>query len=272
MANNYDKILRENFRQPKKLLVSELLNTDPVRVVPLVPKIQHTILERETDTIAEVLTSDGKLVILHIEWQSSNDPKMGLRMAIYDLLLHQTYEKDVIGVVLYVGRSKMTMTGKLAFAGLRYKCIILDIRRFDPSMFLESDDPGEIILAVLAGGENDKSQVVNRIFVKLQQLLDNDKTELKKRIRQLELLSLLRGEDVQRLVNKKEDKMAVTIDITRDLKYRAGLEKGQERFFKGINQMLSEGYSQTEIQRFFGLSKKEINRVMALNDAAVKDQ
>lgn len=118
MAGEYDKILRENFKAPKVNLLRQLIPAEIVSIQPIIPKLRHTILEKETDTVAEVITEEGKNFIVHIEWQSSNDYSMASRMALYDLMLYETYGKEVMGVVLYVGNDKLRMPDSLNFFGL----------------------------------------------------------------------------------------------------------------------------------------------------------
>ncbi len=76
MPNEYDKILREIFKEPKGNLLRLLLRKDTVSIRPLIPKVQQTILERETDTLAEVATAEGKQFFVHTEGQSTNDRQL----------------------------------------------------------------------------------------------------------------------------------------------------------------------------------------------------
>lgn len=87
MANEYDKILRETFKYPKYNLLKQLLQVEAVSIKSLPPKTQQTVLEWEADTVLEVVPVEGDPFIVHIEWQSGNDPRMAFRMARYDLLL-----------------------------------------------------------------------------------------------------------------------------------------------------------------------------------------
>ena len=266
MANEYDKILRENFKSPKTNLLRHLIPAEIISIQPLIPKLQHTILEKETDTIAEILTEEGKSFIIHIEWQSSNDSKMASRMAMYDLMLYQTYQQEIMGVVLYVGNEKLRMQKSLNFFDFHYRCRMLDVRLLDPETFLSSNDPGEIIFAILAGkgGEEQKVEIVQRIFSKLQLLFANDTTLLRTKIKQLELLSLLRGKNIQKLIIKEEQKMPVTIDIREDLRYQQGVEEGKIETAKA---MFEDGFDILTIQR---ITRLEIADLLELQQMPSK--
>lgn len=213
MANEYDKILRSNFREPKERLLKQLIPATIVSIRSVVPKLQQTILERETDTVAEAETEDGKRFIIHIEWQSSNDKKMASRMALYDLLLAQTYQLEVMGAVLYLGNDPLRMTDTYSFFGFSYQCKMIDVRLLDPELFLQSDDAGELIFAILTGtgGIEQKVAIAKRIMYKLHNLLAYDAPMLQTKLKQLEWLSLLRGEDIQQIIIEEERKMPSTL-------------------------------------------------------------
>jgi len=119
MSNEYDKILRDNFKELKTNLLSQLVTAKIVIARSLVPNMQQTVIERETDTVAEIETVEGKRFIVHIEWQSSNDPRMASRMAMYDLMLNQTYGMEVMGAVLYLGNDPLRMNREHSFLDFR---------------------------------------------------------------------------------------------------------------------------------------------------------
>jgi hypothetical protein len=54
MANEFDKLLRELFRQPKMALLYQLLHDEIIKVVPLAPKVQQMVTEKEGDTVLEI--------------------------------------------------------------------------------------------------------------------------------------------------------------------------------------------------------------------------
>ena len=234
MSNEYDKILRDNFKELKTNLLRQLVTAKIVIARSLVPKMQQTVIERETDTVAEIETVEGKRFIVHIEWQSSNDPRMASRMAMYDLMLNQTYGMEVMGAVLYLGNDPLRMNREHSFFDFRYQCKMIDVRQLDPEIFLASDNAGEIIFAILTGegGLEQKEVTIRKIFAKLQLLYADDRAMLLVKIKQLEMLSLLRGKFIQQKILEEERNMAVTIDIREDLRYQQGLGEGIEKGIK----------------------------------------
>jgi hypothetical protein len=74
-------------------------------------------------------TAERKLV--HIELQSTNDPKMALRMAEYALAICRRFERMPEQVVLYVGQYPARMKTSLNGPHLSFDCRVVDIRELD---------------------------------------------------------------------------------------------------------------------------------------------
>ena len=229
MANEFDKILRELFRKPKLALLRQIIPDDIVEVNTLTPKVQQTITEREGDSVLEITNAHGRKYILHLEWQSTNDPQMAVRMATYDLWLFQTYNLEVKGLVLYVGIQPLRMHNHISFFGFSYTFEAIDTKRLDPDIFLNSDDPDELVFSILAGiqSREERLEIIRKILHKLQLVALDDKVVLKNKITQLEVLSILRGNTAQEDIVKEVNKMPVFIDITQDLRYREGVNIGK---------------------------------------------
>ena len=97
-----------------------------------------------------LLLADG--AILHIELQSRNDRKMAFRMAEYWLLLKRLYLRPVRQVVLYVGPGRPRMSSRLDEDNFQFYCPVVDIRKIEAAELMRSGNPGDLALAILAGG------------------------------------------------------------------------------------------------------------------------
>ncbi|SIT33540.1 hypothetical protein SAMN05421788_112223 [Filimonas lacunae] len=256
MANEYDKILKESVREPKLNLLKQLLGIDTKYVRAAPPRIQQTIVEREADTALEVETIDGRKFLCHIEWQSTNDKSMALRMAKYDILLMESYECEVMGIVIYVGNKAMSMRGNIQSFGLHYECPVIDIRDVPPNVFLSSKDPGELILAILTGKEPER--MIREILIKLQVLTKGDQVYFKEKVRHLEVLSQLRGNELQKQVIKEEENMPITLDIRQDLRFQEGVQEGR---LLDAQKMIEEGLNLPLIQRITGLEMAKLQEL-----------
>ncbi|MDR6338006.1 hypothetical protein HNQ91_001028 [Filimonas zeae] len=215
-------------------------------------------MEWEADTVLEVTPEAGEPFIVHIEWQSGNDQRMAFRMARYDLLLCDSYHRKVMGVVIYVGEKPMSMENSFHSFGLQYTCPMIDIRDMSPDVFLSSDDPGEVILAILAGREV-KLTVIREILHKLRILTAGDVAFFSEKLKHLELIAQLRGLNLQEQLIKEEETMPITIDIRKDLRYQQGVAEGVLKAKKqDALKMLEKGISLSLIEEITGLSVNEI--------------
>ncbi|BAV06582.1 hypothetical protein SAMN05421788_107244 [Filimonas lacunae] len=265
MANEYDKILRETFKNPKHNLLKSLLAIETDKILPLPTKVQQTIIEREADTVVEVVPVTGTSFILHVEWQSTNDHQMAFRMAKYDLLLAECYGKKVMGIVIYVGEKTMTMVNSYESFGLQYTCPIIDIRNISSKVFLSSDDPGEVLLAILTGN-GDKLELIREILTKLQILTKGDDTVFREKVKHLEIIAQLRGIDLQEQIVKAEVYMPVTLDIRNDIRYLQGREEGVEegkvksKVEIGL-EMIKIGMNEETIKRLTGFTLDQLKKI-----------
>ena len=107
---------------------------------------------------------------MHLEFQTTNDPKMIYRMAEYKAILMRKYKLPVRQVVIYLGSDKPTMRTELSkeeqITGFELK----DIRNFPTRETLDSEIPEEIILSILTDYKKaDTEKVIEEIIYKLQQ-------------------------------------------------------------------------------------------------------
>ncbi len=82
MSQDFDKIFKENIAALLIPLAKKLLGIDIVHSEEMKDKLQTTI-EREPDYLSLIETNDGKKYVLQLEFQTSNDDKMLLRMQEY---------------------------------------------------------------------------------------------------------------------------------------------------------------------------------------------
>ncbi len=80
----FDKILKENLEALVIPLTKKLLGFQIVRSKQLTEKLQTTV-EREPDFIRIIETDKEEKFILHLEFQTANDPEMEFRQAEYKI-------------------------------------------------------------------------------------------------------------------------------------------------------------------------------------------
>src|SRR5205814_1131490 len=145
-ASKYDLVVKDLFQRDHPSLLDQLTAGKAVREILNVELAR--VEERRADLV--LLLSDG--TILHIEFQSANDKDMPYRVGIYCLLLGQKYRRRVRQVVLYVGQAKMRMEDHVDLGETKSAYRLMDIRDMDARKLMASGRPGDLALAMLAGG------------------------------------------------------------------------------------------------------------------------
>jgi predicted transposase/invertase (TIGR01784 family) len=221
--------------------------------------LQRT-LERKPDFLKKVVHQDSKKdYILHIEFQVVNDKEMKYRMHEYYALLHRKYKINVLQVVFYIGDKKCTMTTKLDLLNLSFSYNLYSLKDISYKKFIDSDKPEEIILAILADFENEKSEkIIETIFNRIE-ATTKPNLEREKVVKQLEILSTLRKLQSQ-IVNQLQ-RMPFTYDIKNDIRYKQGREEGLE---KGIEKSIESLLLKTDF------TAKQVADILSVSSDLVK--
>ena len=167
-------------------------------------------------------TDSGDLV--HIEFQSRNDPRMALRMAEYALAIYRRHRSFPTQVVIYVGERPLRMPASLTGSGWAYQCRIVDIRSLPTEQFLASPHLEDNVLAILTRLADSRATI--------RQILERISTASpEQRTAATDELLLLAGLRQLRVIMKKElDRMSVLIDINRHTifgpMYREAIQQG----------------------------------------------
>ena len=120
------------------------------------------VKSRRADLLGE--TADGALI--HLELQSTHDPRMSLRMLEYYLAIHSRFSRFPEQLVLYVGEPPLRMQGGFANPELSFQCRIMDIREVPGEPLLRIASLDDNILSILAG-ISDVNDTVRRILGKI---------------------------------------------------------------------------------------------------------
>ena len=219
----YDKLIKECLAESLSAILTHALHINAQSTVLLDSKLQITE-EREADFLVEVTASTDQHFLLHLEFQSTNDTEMSFRMLRYWLFIMQQYGKvsqDIRQYVIYIGKSPMNMANTLSHDRLQYSCSLIDIRTVPAESFLTSDQPTEIILAVLCA-YRDKDLLVDKILRRLKETV----VEELRLSGQLGIFSQLRN--LQSTVYQKRAAMSIIFDIEKDPVYQQGEKRGEK--------------------------------------------
>jgi len=176
--------------------------------------------------------------VLHIEFQSFNDPNMPFRMLRYYLAILERYPSSPIKQLLvYVGNRKLRMKSRLRIRNLTFSYEILDIRQIDCKVLLESPDPMDRLLACLCKVE-DEVYLIEKLIKTMESMNEEERKDyLLKALTLTELRPNLRiklTEEVKPMpiVVRPEDIRLPKRKLRKDVLYRLGLEEGKQIGFQ----------------------------------------
>lgn len=231
MANDYDKILKENIASLLLPLTEKYLGIRIKDSRELKDKLQITI-EKEPDFIRIVRTDNEDEFILHIEFQTQDEEGMIYRMQEYFGFLRRKHGLPIKQFVIYLGKQESRMQTQLAPEEIFTGFSLRSLRDYSYENLLDSQIPEEIILAILSDFNEQKPSEVIRLILKRLQGIGSDEITLRKYIRQLSVLARLRN--LTKETQKQIQDMGLTYNITEDYLYQEGLEKGQRTKEKNI--------------------------------------
>ena len=250
MANIYDRIFKENIDELLPHLLREILGWEVPKLEDLKDKLQVT-LEREVDIFKKVIHDDHpeKDHGLHCEIQGQ-DMDMRARELLYYGMFHHRYKLPLRQIVIYIGEEPAhhIMNNILELEGIRLEFTVIDLHSIPKDVFLQSNKPECVLLALLADyGQDKPEKVVRQILHNLTNLVGN-KTTLRKYQKQLLVLSRLRN--LTAITTNIINTMPIHFDIETDVLYREGTEKGVEKGTEkaiSVANMLLKGHSISEI-------------------------
>jgi len=265
MSNTKDRITKENFFLQSLPVIERFLGLDPIIATQEIPEKLHHTLEREPDFVRIVTSEGGHRYILHLEFQSTNDPTMLKRMGEYHSLLLRRYNLPIQHHVLYFGGAPPTMETTLEDDKIFTGFELTDLRDFPASDLIQADTPEEVVLAILGDfAETPSEDIIEQILLRLQQLTLGKGT-FNKYALQLEHYAQLRKLEV--LTSEKVNRMAVTIDFTKNTAFRKGEEKGKEEGRKetrkesAIRMLADKVLTIEQIATYTGLSVEEVIQI-----------
>jgi len=261
MAQDFDKVFKENIEEIILPLAEKILDIHPYKLLEIPDNIQKTI-ERQPDFLKMVLDKEDKPeYILHIEFQTFDDPKMVKRMLFYWAMLYNKYEVASRQYVIYFGKAGAKMPVLLSHENIQFSFHLINMQDINYNIFLDSDKPEEIMLGILANfGEDAPGKVIESILRHIKSLpLETNRIE--KCVKQLEILSKLRN--LQREVINKITDMALIYDLKTDLRYLQGREEEKKERIDDIliNMLKNTSLSIDEIAKIVNTSVDYVKKI-----------
>jgi predicted transposase/invertase (TIGR01784 family) len=259
-GNKYDKILHENIEAALPGLIEKVLGIQVVNSEELPDNIQYT-KERKPDVLKKVTDDKGETFVLHIEFQTRNDPGMVFRMGEYLFMLLRSYRLRVRQYVIYIGESTLTMADKWSDGKSTYCYDLLPISSVDYHIFLRAANPEEKMFAILADfGKEDPQAVVAKITNEVVSSA-NGELERERRKNQFRILAQLRT-----LVSKNIEIMEHVSSFFKeenDIFYQVGEKKGVEKGKAEVvtNLLAANRFTIAEITSLAGVTEAFVEKV-----------
>jgi hypothetical protein len=239
----FDAQLKEVFQKDQpSLLESDFTGGIPVRESLNVelPKV----VERRCDLLFRL--QDDSLFLL--DFQTDNVNNMPNRVGVYGLLANEQHGGSVSAMVLYTGPEPMRMPDRLDIDAVKVRMRLMDIRSIDYERLLVSGRPGDLVLAMLAGGGVDHLRTI------LQRVAALDPLARDRALAQMAVLSGLRR--ITERFTMEVAKMSPIINIDEHYFLRQIRDNGRaEGQAQGRAEGRAEGKAQLlglVLQRHFG--------------------
>ena len=228
MSNIFDKVFKEESEILIRAIATKVLNIKNFdRTEPVTATLQKTI-ERQPDWLTKICHDNPKEdFIFHGEVHGKDQAIILDRKLLYFALLWHKYHLPVKQVVVYIGRKKKLtkMKTELVLDNINFHIKIINMHEVPYDLFIDSDEPAEVILSVLCDFKGETSEaVMSKILERLRTLHESGLT-LEKHLVQLEIISDLRN--LQPLLTKIMDNMSITYDIRRDVRFKQGKLEGK---------------------------------------------
>lgn len=152
---------------------------------------------------------------------------MVYRMADYDLMLHRKYRLPVEQYVFYIGEKKPQMPTRYATKRHQFEFPLIIMSEIDYHLFLHSDNPEEVVFAILGDFKNEKpTQAVENILTRIYEITKGD-FALRRHLVQLRILSQLRK--LESITETVMENISQFFKEEKDFLYVKGLEQGLEQ-------------------------------------------
>jgi len=223
---DFDRIFRENAVQVFLPLIEMQLGFSVKSYKDLPAELPKTS-DRDVDALYEIIHEDGRKELLHIEFQSKNDPSMLERTAEYHGMIYRKYKLPIRHVVIFLGKGKASMKTQLPENEIFRGFDLINLHELDAEKLLRSQVPEVILLALLADFGKEQAEAVLRMLIQKLKTHSKSNNDLKKYLNQLQLLSKLRK--LETVADEIIKDMPINYDGESHILYQRGLSKGLEK-------------------------------------------
>ncbi|HAS39149.1 MAG TPA: hypothetical protein DCS93_01660 [Microscillaceae bacterium] len=259
----YDHILKANIHEIFPDLCRIQLGIAYAKGEDIKDKLQATV-EREADFLQKVTTANGEQLIVHLEFQATDDATMIDRMHFYWMLLQQKYKMEIRQYVLYIGNGTPKMTTILP-PEKQYKGFqLLNLGVLDYQPLLNSNNPEEVVWAVLYKMDPSEVPIALEAIIARLYKLTTPKATFYKYLRQV--MSFGRLRNFSHIIQEILENMDIVYNVKEDAFYQQGEAKGEakgrlaEKKAQALK-MKQKNYPIEEIVDITGLTREQIEQL-----------
>ena len=221
---DFDNVLKKTFTRVYQSIIHRVLGLDTKNTVKIPTSFSRT-KEKRSDFAIKVSPPNEEPHIVHIEFQSESDKNMDKRELGYYNEFYWEYNLEIVQYVIYLGPGKHTMPTEVKHPNLNFRYTVISMNEIDVDLFLDSDNPHEIILAVLCKYEREEAPgIIKQILEKLREKTPNER-ELHEYVTDLEILSELRNLHAETKIQL--EKMPIIYDLRKDSRFKEGKVEGK---------------------------------------------
>ncbi len=254
----YDKIIKENLTALLPRLL-HLFNIDIQSSADIKENMQRT-KERKPDLLQRIIDTLGNIFILHVEFQVAEEKKkMVYRMIEYCIMLMGRYEMEVVQYVIYLGEDEPNPVTEIKRKNLWFKYNFVWIKNIDFEFFLNSDNPDDIIFAILGNFKDQSDEVVAEKII--ERLNEKKTSELgfEKSIEQLRMLSNLRK--LQPKIDTIMEKISKYFVEENDYFYNKGRNLEKKIFVTNLIENVNFNFSNSDIASLASVSVEFVEQI-----------
>ncbi|MCX7761006.1 MAG: hypothetical protein N2Z81_07425 [Hydrogenothermaceae bacterium] len=249
------------YRKEVDLLLKDIIKNPPRKFVFMLSgKYPSKLLDTELPYISNkradfVIELEDKS-ILHLEFQSFNDPAMAERMFDYNFLIYKkTGNPRIKQYCIYVGNEKLKMKNSISFEDFEYRYNLLDIRELNCMDLVLSDNLEDKLLAALCNIKDPKFYI-NHMKEVLEQLPRKEREDKVYLLIEIMKLRDILKEGIKKYSEERNMPIRVVIDLDEvvndpwlgeiaKMAIQKGEQLGMERGMqKGMEQGLQQGLQQ----------------------------
>ena len=193
-GNQHDKIIKESLEETTDFILREFGGITVKKTENLPTEIQQT-QERKPDFLKLVTDQNGIERIGHIEFHVKDEADITYRaFETCAMMKRKKPDKDIMQYIVYMGeKPAQNILSQLEGDNFSYKIKLVQIINIPLKVFLQGENPAEIVMGILADfGDKDPKTVISEIVEKVSQYAKTD-LERQKFLQHLRIFGKLRN-------------------------------------------------------------------------------